>query len=93
MAITFTKERATQTSLLWVLLGVVALTAGVVWRGFFATAPSIALTEERITEPKSIDMRWEVLEEEFWSGRAAQEQKPPVSEPQGRSNPFLPLRP
>lgn len=93
MAITFTEERTTQTYLLWVLVGVVFVTVIILWRGFFAKEPSLAITEEKMIVPKTIDMRWDVLEEGFWSGRSQQAPQAPVSEKQGRDNPFLPSRP
>lgn len=93
MAITFTEERNRQTYLVWILAGVLLLTLVVLWRGYFGQESSFAPAEEKIIVPKTVDMRWEVLEQETWEGRSVLAPPPSVSEIQGRSNPFLPSRP
>lgn len=93
MAIIFTEGRNKQMYLAGVLFAVVLLTLFVIWRGFFKKDPSFAPVEEKIAPQKSVDMRWDVLEQNVWSGRELLKiAAPPASERRGRDNPFLPSR-
>ncbi|MBI2121213.1 MAG: hypothetical protein HYU05_00770 [Candidatus Wildermuthbacteria bacterium] len=93
MAITFTEERSRQTYLIWVLAGVLLFTLIVLWRGYFGQGSSFTPAEEKIVAPKTVDMRWDILDPGVWEGRSTLAAPPSVSEIQGRNNPFLPSRP
>lgn len=93
MAIVFTEGRNKQLYLAGALFVIVLLTLFVIWRGFFKKDPSFEPAEEKIAPQKSVDMRWDVLEQNAWVGRELLRiVTPPASERRGTDNPFLPSR-
>lgn len=90
MAITFQEQRKRQQYLIFAVLGIIALTAIVLWRGFF-TKPSQETPGIIRTMAPSLSIDFGVFEqEEFKSIGAAKEPVHPPAEV-GRQNPFIPF--
>ncbi|OIO46928.1 MAG: hypothetical protein AUJ31_00785 [Parcubacteria group bacterium CG1_02_39_15] len=90
MAITFLEKRKRLKSLIPILVGIILITAVIIWRGFFAKKPTTVPPEIIPKMFQEVQINFQTLENPVMEEFQIFEKTPPLEGEIGRENPFIP---